>query len=72
LIEGSLLKVYKDVQSATPYNLNFSLSLQQLLNETVLFRCRERLMEAQKLLEQSKPKITGIIYVGSFTKKEIT
>uniref|UniRef100_A0A914L915 Mediator of RNA polymerase II transcription subunit 14 RM3 domain-containing protein n=1 Tax=Meloidogyne incognita TaxID=6306 RepID=A0A914L915_MELIC len=44
--------------------LDQSFSLQRLLNETILFRCRERLLQAQNLLERAQPKPAKITRSG--------
>uniref|UniRef100_A0A915NGY3 Uncharacterized protein n=1 Tax=Meloidogyne floridensis TaxID=298350 RepID=A0A915NGY3_9BILA len=44
--------------------LDQSFSLQRLLNETILFRCRERLLQAQNLLERAQPKPAKITRVS--------
>uniref|UniRef100_A0A915PG75 Mediator of RNA polymerase II transcription subunit 14 n=1 Tax=Meloidogyne floridensis TaxID=298350 RepID=A0A915PG75_9BILA len=43
--------------------LDQSFSLQRLLNETILFRCRERLLQAQNLVERAQPKPAKITRV---------
>ncbi|KAL7077345.1 hypothetical protein ACQ4LE_003205 [Meloidogyne hapla] len=44
--------------------LDQSFSLQRLLNETILFRCRERLLQTQRILEQAQPKQAKITHSG--------